>query len=152
MRFRPATLDDAAALRDLERASNLVALAHVFGDTPFPSDDVLARWSAELVDGAFRVHVVDGPGRLDAYVAHDGSVLQHLAVHPERWGAGLGRAAVELAVSEMTEPRLWCLDRNVVAQAVYRRLGWAPTGRTRTDEWPPHPTASEWSLSRDAPS
>ncbi len=46
----------------------------------------------------------------------------------------------------MTEPRLWCLDLNVGAQTFYRRLGWTPTGRTRPDEWPPHPTTSEWAL------
>ncbi len=146
MRFRPATPEDAPGLRDLERDANVVALAHVFGDTPYPEAAVLARWSAELADPTFRVHVVDGPGRLDAYVCHDGSVLHHLAVHPQRWGSGLGRAAVEVAVSEMTDPRLWCLDLNVAAQTFYRRLGWVPTGRTRTDEWPPHPTTSEWAL------
>jgi GNAT superfamily N-acetyltransferase len=152
VRFRLATPDDAPALRDLERDANLVALAHVFGDTPYPEAAVLERWSAELDDPTFRVHVVDGPARLDAYVSHDGSVLHHLAVRPERWGSGLGRAAVDLAVQEMTEPRLWCLDLNVAAQEFYRRLGWAPTGRSRTDEWPPHPTTSEWALSRDGPS
>ena len=62
MRFRLATPDDAPALRDLERDANLVALEHVFGDTPFPEAAVLARWSAELADPTFRVHVVDGPG------------------------------------------------------------------------------------------
>ena len=148
MRFRLATPDDAPGLRDLERDTNLVALAHVFGDTPFPDDAVLARWSSELGDDGFRVHVVDGPDRLHAYVAHDGSVLHHLAVHPERWGAGLGRAAVGLAVSEMTDPQLWCLDLNVAAQEFYRRLGWAPTGRSRPGEWPPHPTISEWAWCR----
>lgn len=145
--LRPATPADAPALRDLERDTNRVALAHVFGDTPFPEPEVLARWSAELADPTFRVRVVDGPGRLDAYVSHDGSVLHHLAVHPDRWGTGLGRALVAEAVAEMTEPRLWCLDLNVAAQRFYRRLGWTPTGRTRRDEWPPHPTTSEWALS-----
>ena len=41
--FRAATSSEAAALTDLERAANLVALAHVFPDTPYPEDEVRAR-------------------------------------------------------------------------------------------------------------
>ena len=45
--FRPAREDEAGALRDLERAANLVALGHVFPPDrfPFPDDAVLARWA-----------------------------------------------------------------------------------------------------------
>ena len=52
MTWRPATADDAAALRDLEREANLVGLAHVFGELPFPDDGVLARWRETLADPA----------------------------------------------------------------------------------------------------
>ena len=44
--FRPATDGDAVALRDLEKAANLIALAHVFPPEthPYPDAGVLDRW------------------------------------------------------------------------------------------------------------
>lgn len=144
--FRAATPADAEALRDLERDANLVALAHVFGDEPFPDEAVLARWRDELADPDLRVDVVDGPGRLDCYVAYDDSVLLHLAVRPEAWGRGLARAAVERAAARIERPTLWVLDLNVRAQGLYAHLGWRPTGRSQPGHWPPYPTMSEWEL------
>lgn len=142
--FRAATPADAEALRDLERDANVVALAHVFGDEPFPEGAVLGRWREELADASLTVEVVDGPGRLDCYVAYDATVLLHLAVHPEAWGRGLARAAVERAAAVMERPTLWVLDLNARAQGLYRHLGWEPTGRTEPGHWPPYPTMSEW--------
>ena len=43
--WRRATAEDAVALRDLERVASLTGLAHVFGELPYPDDDVLARWA-----------------------------------------------------------------------------------------------------------
>jgi GNAT superfamily N-acetyltransferase len=147
--FRAAGPADAEALRDLEREANVLALAHVFGAEPFPDASVLARWREELADPSLRVDVVDGPGRLDCYVAHDAHVLLHLAVHPEAWGRGLAREAVERAASRMERPTLWVLDLNERAKGLYRHLGWEPTGRSKPGHWPPYPTMSEWT--RPAP-
>ena len=40
----------AVALRDLERSASRTGLAHVFGELPYPDDDVLARWALLLDD------------------------------------------------------------------------------------------------------
>ena len=164
MRFRPAEAGDAEALRDLERAANLVALAHVFppGEHPFPDDAVLARWRDTLAEPSVIVEVVDraaspdaspdgGPaGRLDCFVARDTTTLRHLAVHPDRWGTGLGRAAVARAVAGIRaggqQPLLWCLAENHRARRFYEHLGWAPTGATQRALWPPHPTELQYVL------
>lgn len=151
MTFRPARTDDAAALRDLEREANLVALGHVFppGDFPFPDDDVLARWQRVLGEPGVVVEVVEGldaPG-LDCFVAHDSAVLRHLAVHPRRWGGGLARVAVARAVAAIRagggEPRLWCLAANERALGLYGHLGWEPTGVEQRSEWTPYPVERE---------
>lgn len=150
--LRPAGADDAAALRDLEEAANLVALAHVFpaAEFPFPRDAVLARWREVLADSSVTVVVVDGPGRLDCFAAYDDRVLRHLAVHPDRWGDGLARTAIDHAVGAIratgARPRLWCLTENHRAYAVYRHLGWRLTGRERRAEWPPYPVERELEL------
>ncbi len=57
--WRRATADECVALRDLERAASRVGLAHVFGDLPYPDDDVLARWVLLLDDPEVVVEVVE---------------------------------------------------------------------------------------------
>ncbi|GAA1475908.1 hypothetical protein GCM10009623_03540 [Nocardioides aestuarii] len=142
--WRAATAADAGPLADLERDANLVALAHVFpADLPFPYDEVRQRWERTLAEPGATVEVVDGAGRLDAYVAHDGETLRHLAVHPGRWGEGLGADAVARAVARGAH-RLWCLEANEQARRLYTRLGWRPSGLTGTAEWPPHPVEIEY--------
>lgn len=139
--FRAATDADAEALMTLERDTNLVALAHVFPGVDYPEDDVRARWQALLADPDVTVEVVGPPGRLDVYLAYDEVRLRHLGVRPERWGEGLARAAVARASGTS---RLWVLADNARARGLYAHLGWAPTGRTQTAEWPPHPTELEY--------
>lgn len=144
LRFRLAGPDDADALTSIERDANLAALGHVFPPDrfPYPTDDVRGRWRATLADPAVTV-VLDA--WVDAFVAFDRDVLRHLAVHPDAWGTGAARAAVEYAVDRMgPRPTLWCLADNHRARGLYEHLGWVPTGRTRRAEWPPHPGEIEY--------
>jgi GNAT superfamily N-acetyltransferase len=139
--FRAATEADADALMLLERDTNLVALAHVFPGVSYPEDDVRQRWLSLLADPAVTVEVVGPPGRLDVYLAYDEVRLRHLGVRPESWGRGLARRALDRAAGTR---RLWVLADNEQARGFYEHLGWAPTGRTQTAEWPPHPTELEY--------
>jgi GNAT superfamily N-acetyltransferase len=143
--WRRAGADDAVALRDLERAANLVGLAHVFPaeELSFPDDEVLARWRSTLAEPGVTVLVTEG-----AFVSWDETGrLRHLAVHPDRWGTGLAREGVELAVAATRAasrtPTLWVLVANHRARGLYDHLGWAPTGRERASEWPPYPMEIE---------
>jgi GNAT superfamily N-acetyltransferase len=148
---RPATADDAAALAGLERAANVVALAHVFpaDEHPFPSAEVEDRWRRVLADADVTVEVVGDSDGLVAFVAYDEQVLRHLGVRPDAWSRGLGRTLVEHAASRMgPAPRLWCLVDNGRARSLYERLGWRATGRTRSAEWPPYPVEMEYALTR----
>lgn len=135
-------------LLDLERAANLVALAHVFPPDrhPYPADDVLARWRIVLDDPDCTTRVVDGPyGRLDGLVATDRDSVRHLAVHPERWGTGLARALLDVACTDIDGPvRLWCLELNTRARGLYEHLGWTPTGTRRESPFPPYPVELEY--------
>jgi GNAT superfamily N-acetyltransferase len=150
--WRRETDDDAVALRDLERAANLVGLAHVFPPErfPFPDDDVLARWALVLADPGTVVEVVDGPSGLRALLAYDDSTLRHLAVHPDDWGSGLARLGVERAVRAIPAdaPRLWVLELNTRARGLYEHLGWRATGVTQDCPWTPHPVELEYVLRR----
>jgi GNAT superfamily N-acetyltransferase len=139
--FRAATPHDAVALTALERDANLVALAHVFPDTPYPEDEVRTRWELSLLDPEVRVDVCGPPDRLDAYVCWDATTLRHLAVRPERWGSGLARRAIERAAEAS---RLWCLVENHRARGLYEHLGWQRTGREQSAVWPPYPREMEY--------
>jgi len=139
--FRPATTDDADALTALERDTNLVALAHVFPDVPYPDDEVRERWLRLVADPKVSVEVVGPPERLDVYLAWDAERLRHLGVRPEQWGRGLARRAVERAAGVR---RLWVLRDNARARGFYEHLGWASTGREQQAEWPPYPVELEY--------
>ncbi len=139
--FRSATAADAVALTELERDTNLVALAHVFPGVDYPTDDVRERWLRLLADPTVTVEVVGSPERLDVYLAWDAERLRHLGVRPELWGRGLARAAVERATGVR---RLWVLRENTRARAFYEHLGWAATGREQAAEWPPYPVELEY--------
>ena len=144
--FRDATLDDLGALRDLERAANLAALAHVFPPEryPFPDDDVLARWALVLDEPGVVVRVAEDDAGLVAVAAYDDATLRHLAVRPDHWGDGLATTAIETALHAMelrgsTIASLWCLEENHRARRLYEYLGWRETSDRREAPWPPHP-------------
>lgn len=147
--FRRATMADAVALRDLERAANLRALAHVFPDHPFPDDEVLGRWRRTLAEPGVVVEVAEDAAGPTCLVAWDAAVLRHLAVRPDRWGSGLARRAVARAeVGIAGAPRLWCLRDNRRARGLYEHIGWQPTGREQKAEWPPYPIEVEYAHER----
>lgn len=146
MDLRKATAEDVVALRDLERAANLVGLAHVFPPEryPFPDDAVLSRWVLVLEEPGVTVLVRDADVGVDLLLAYDDRSLRHLAVHPDEWGRGLASGAVEVAVQAMarqgtTEAELWCLAENRRARRLYEHLGWTVTADQRPAPWPPHP-------------
>lgn len=138
--WRRTTPADAGPLADLERDANLVGLAHVFGDLPFPYDAVLTRWVLVLDDPEVVTEVVDGERGLIAFAAYDHESLRHLAVHPDFWGRGIAREGVVRSGAT----RLWVLEDNHRARALYESLGWAPTGVTQECPWEPHPTELEY--------
>ena len=86
---------------------------------------------AVVGDRAVGVHVVlTGPGRLE---------VVYLAVDPQVWGSGVGSRLLErideVAVEHRAvELRLWVIDDNARARALYERAGWRVTGQTAVHE------------------
>jgi len=140
-----ATAHDAGALRDLERVSSSAGLSHVFGDLPYPDDDILVRWVLVLDDPEVVVEVVEDDAGLVAFTAYDGHSVRHLGVRPEQWGTGLGRAGLARAVAAGARS-LWVLADNHRARGLYDSLGWAPTGATQKCPWPPCPTELQYAV------
>ena len=135
--FRRATGSDAVALGDLEKAANLVALAHVFPPEthPYPDQLVLDRWREVLADPAVTTLVSEDDEGLTAFAAFDRTTLRHLGVRPDHWGTGLAAAAMECVPAA----RLWCLEANHRARRFYERLGWRLTGNEKPETFIPYP-------------
>jgi RimJ/RimL family protein N-acetyltransferase len=140
--FRPATARDAVPLRDLERAANLVALAHVFPPEthPYPDQVVLDRWRTVLADSGTTTLVGEDAQGLTAFAAFDPTALMHLGVRPARGGSGLASELVDAVPSRL----LWCLRENHRARRFYERLGWRPTGREKPETFVPYPLLLEY--------
>src|SRR5687767_4615830 len=68
--WRRATAEDAVALCDRERMASETGLSHVFGDLPYPDDDVLARWALLLDDPGVTLEVVEDDRGFVVLVAH----------------------------------------------------------------------------------
>lgn len=63
-----------------------------------------------------------------------------VAVHPDRWGQGLGSAVLEAVLAGarergFTRAQLWTHETNLRAQRLYLRLGWTASGRTTRDDY-----------------
>jgi ribosomal protein S18 acetylase RimI-like enzyme len=62
-----------------------------------------------------------------------------VAVRPDRWGRRLGGLVLDLAQLEarkrgFTHAQLWTHETNRRAQRLYERLGWAASGKTKSDD------------------
>ena len=142
--IRRAGARDASALAALEERSSLMSLGHLFGQHPYPSDDVLARWTLVLQDLDVTVLGAWEGDELVGFAAIDPRSLRHLAVAPERFGTGLADELHGHVVDRWRESGagrvvLWVLADNTRARRFYERHGWTVDGRSGDCPWPPYP-------------
>ena len=131
------------ALRDLERIASQTGLAHVFGDLPYPDDDVLARWALLLDDPEVTVEVVEDDGGWSPSPPTTATRCGTWPSAPTTGARGLGREGF-LRAEAAGARRLWVLEANGRARGLYESLGWAPTGATQECPWAPYPTEVEY--------
>jgi putative acetyltransferase len=143
---RPARVEEAEALAELQRLASLAALAHIFPPDlyPFPIDDVRERWQAALADPAARVVVAEVDGAQVGLACVRAEWLDGLYVVPAWWRKGVGSALHEhtLSLVERLGSRrchLWVLEDNHRARQFYERRGWRENGQTRVVPFPPNP-------------
>jgi GNAT superfamily N-acetyltransferase len=150
--LRSAEPADAWRLLELERATNVVALAHIFPPDRYPSPDadVLAHWRIMLDDPGVAVLIAEQEGRTVGYVAFDAAWVRQLAVHPDRWGTGVAEglmsaALMGIAAAGSARARLWVLADNTRARRFYERTGWFRGVEESTSPYPPYPvTLNYW--------
>jgi GNAT superfamily N-acetyltransferase len=97
---------------------------------PAPSVDVLAPlWARDVQDADAVIVAADGAVVVGSAVARAGGDLARVHVHPSRWGEGIAQRLHAAAVDALrdaghVEARLWVIERNARARALYERNGW----------------------------
>jgi GNAT superfamily N-acetyltransferase len=118
----------------VQRAASLAGLRHIYGDEPFPDEEIRTRWRA-FPGTALGV---ERDGQVVGVAGVDGEWLAGFYVLPEWWGTGVADELHDAAVA-LGARTLWCLEENARARRFYEKRGWEPNGETRIVEYPPHP-------------
>jgi putative acetyltransferase len=120
--YRLATLADIEEIALLHRHVRLTC----FKFMPKPHDHSHEEDLAFFADQIFprcSVMAASADGRIVGYAAVAPGWLEHLYVHPEWHGHGLGRALLEFARQGQDEMRLWVFQKNTKARRFYERQG-----------------------------
>jgi hypothetical protein len=142
--IRVAITGDASALAVLEERSSVASLGHLFGPHPYPSDDVLARWTLVLQDPDVTVLGAWDGDALVGFAAIDPGSLRPLRGVAGALRHRAGRRAARarrraVARSRHNQGELWVLAQNTRARRFYERHGWTADGRAQESQWPPYP-------------
>jgi GNAT superfamily N-acetyltransferase len=144
LRLRPAGPPDGRAAAEIYVVSSNAA----FGDFRPPKEltkEGIARWEADLARPGCHWWLADvadrpvglagvGPSR-DPVQAGVGE-LDTIAVVPDRWRQGIGKALMALANEQLDRDGferavLWTWTNYLVAAAFYPKVGWHPTNGRR---------------------
>jgi GNAT superfamily N-acetyltransferase len=151
VRVRTATAADVPSVASVQLHSALAAFSHIFPTSiPEPTQEELQQEWAALVTNPHRsvlaatiddeivAAVVFGPDD-DADKATD-CILLKLYVTPDRFGLGIGSLLYDRVIDAFRDQgyqraRLWVLEENTRARAMYERRGWVHRPWIRSD-WP----------------
>lgn len=123
MTLRPATPDDAPALAVILRTCFRVSLP--FLPELHTAEEDLAYISGKLmVEDA--VWAAEVEGAVVGYVAFRDDWIDHLYVHPDRQGQGIGPALLDKALADGRPKQLWTFQQNVRARRFYEARGFRP--------------------------
>lgn len=120
MRIRRAGLEDMPACAVLHRLTMRVSLPFL-PQLHTPQED--RWWFAERLYPANTVWVAEVGDALAGYAAVSPGWLNHLYVHPDRQGAGVGAALLDQVMAGADDLQLWTFQRNARARAFYESRG-----------------------------
>ena len=120
MTIRRATLDDMPALAQLRRHTVTTSLPFV-PHLHTPQEDVW--WFGEHLFAANEVWLAEAAGAPVGYIAFRPGFVEHLFVHPDLQGTGLGPQLLAKAKAASAELSLWTFQQNRRARAFYEKHG-----------------------------
>lgn len=121
MTLRRAVQPDVPAIAALYRASQWANLPNL--PNIHTREEDLAFFGGQMLPNQTVWVIEDGQGGLAAYAAGVEGRLNHLFVHPDAQGQGLGSRLLELFRADVDALDLWTFQQNVRARAFYERLG-----------------------------
>jgi GNAT superfamily N-acetyltransferase len=118
--LRPAGSADAAEIAEIFLEAHADAMPYL---PRLHTDDEVRGWIRDVVLPGDEVVVAEVDGRLAGFAALDEDLLDHIYVHPELQGRGIGDALLA-RVKELRPGgfRLWVFQRNT-ARRFYERRG-----------------------------
>lgn len=120
MILRPATADDAPAIAALLRAAFRVSLPFL-PELHTPEEDL--AFIAGRVLPTSTVWVADADGMVAGYIAFREGWIDHLYVHPDRQGQGIGARLLARAIEDGAGKQLWTFQQNERARRFYEARG-----------------------------
>jgi GNAT superfamily N-acetyltransferase len=118
--LRRATSEDAAAMAVIHRQAMRVSLSFL-PELHTAEEDLW--FMGERLLKEFEVWVAEEASEAVAYVAFSPDWVQHLYVHPDHQGRGIGPALLEIALADGHEKRLWTFQQNHRARKFYEDRG-----------------------------
>ena len=119
MILRPATLADAPAIAQVLRAAFRVSLP--FLPELHTTEEDLAFAGRLLVDDT--VWVAEISGAVGGYIAFRPGWIDHLFIHPDHQGQGVGPALLAKALEDGQPRQLWTFQENARARRFYEARG-----------------------------
>ena len=117
---RRATLADLASVARLHRIAFFGAMPHMpVLHTP---DEDLAFYSTVVFPSA-AIWLIEDAGLAAGFIALRPGWVDHLYVHPDRQGCGIGSTLLELAKVSNPSLRLWTFQCNLRARSFYEHHG-----------------------------
>lgn len=123
MILRPATPSDAPAIAVILRTCFRVSL-------PFLPELHTAEEDLSYVSGKLMaedaVWVAEIDGAVVGYVGFRPDWIDHLYIHPDRQGQGIGPALLARALADSKPKQLWTFQQNTRARRFYEARGFRP--------------------------
>ena len=120
MNLRRAVADDASAIATLMRTTFRVSLPFL-PDLHTAAQD-LAYVSGHLIPDTM-VWVAETDGVIAGYVAFRSDWIDHLYIHPDQQGQGIGPALLAKAMEDGAAKQLWAFQQNARARRFYEARG-----------------------------